>query len=39
MTATLKYLSQMTDRIFAAQMERAALRISARQHYFPRRAA
>jgi hypothetical protein len=37
MTTALKYLSQMTDSIFASQMERAALRICARQQMFSRR--
>jgi hypothetical protein len=36
MTATLKYLSQMTDAIFASQMQRAAVRIGARQQRFAR---
>ena len=36
MTAALKYLSQMTDAIFASQMERAAVRICERQHVFRR---
>jgi hypothetical protein len=36
MTAALKYLSQMTDAIFASQMERAAVRICERQHIFRR---
>ncbi len=39
MTAALKYLSQITNEIFESQMHRAALRISARQHFFLRRAA
>jgi|HubBroStandDraft_4_1064222.scaffolds.fasta_scaffold237004_2 hypothetical protein len=34
MAAALKYLSQMTDAIFASQMERAAIRICERQHIF-----
>ena len=38
MTAALKYLSRMTDAIFASQMQRAAVKISARQQVFPRRA-
>jgi hypothetical protein len=37
MTAALKFLSQMTDAIFASQMQRAAVRITARQHTFARR--
>jgi hypothetical protein len=32
MTAALKYLSQITNAIFEAQMERAAHRIAARAH-------
>jgi hypothetical protein len=36
MTAALKYLSQMTDAIFASQMERAAVRICERQYFFGR---
>jgi hypothetical protein len=39
MTAALKYLSQMTNAIFETQMQRAAQKISDRQHYFDRRAA
>jgi hypothetical protein len=31
MTAALKFLSQMTDLIFASRMERAAVKISARE--------
>jgi hypothetical protein len=37
MTAALKYLSQMTDAIFASQMQRAAVRICARQQTLARR--
>jgi hypothetical protein len=37
MTATLKFLSRMTDQIFETQMQRAAQKISARQHVFGRR--
>jgi hypothetical protein len=37
MTAALKYLSRMTDQIFETQMQRAACKISARQHVFRRR--
>jgi hypothetical protein len=37
MTAALKYLSRMTDEIFETQMQRAARKISARQHIFDRR--
>ncbi len=36
MTA-LKFLSQITDAIFASQMQRAAVRIAAREHTFARR--
>jgi hypothetical protein len=39
MTTALKYLSRMTDRIFETQMRRAAVKITARQHVFSRRAA
>jgi hypothetical protein len=35
MIAALKYLGQITDLLFEAQMERAARRISARQQLFP----
>ena len=31
MTAALKYLSEMTDPIFASRMQRAAVKISARE--------
>jgi hypothetical protein len=34
MTAALKYLHDMTDTIFASQMERAAVRIANRQKVF-----
>jgi hypothetical protein len=34
MTAALKFLSQITDANFASQMQRAAVRIAARQHMF-----
>jgi hypothetical protein len=37
MTTALKFLSQMTDAIFANRMQRAAIKISARQHMFGRR--
>ncbi len=37
MTAALRFLSQMTDAIFAVQMQRAAVKIAARQHIFARR--
>lgn len=39
MTAALNFLSQMTNQIFEAQMNRAAQKITARQHIFTRRAA
>jgi hypothetical protein len=39
MTAALKFLSQITNDFFDRQMNRAANRISARQHFFPQRAA
>jgi hypothetical protein len=35
MAAALIFISQMTNRIFEAQMRRAASRISARQQLFP----
>jgi hypothetical protein len=34
MTAAFEYLHQITDTIFAAQMQRAAVRIAARQKAF-----
>ncbi len=37
MTAALKFLSQMTDAIFAVQMQRASVKIAARRHMFARR--
>jgi hypothetical protein len=37
MTTALKFLSQMTDTIFASRMQRAAVKISARQRMFARR--
>ncbi len=37
MTTALKFLSRMADVIFESQMQRAAVRISARQHVFRRR--
>jgi|HubBroStandDraft_6_1064221.scaffolds.fasta_scaffold801538_2 hypothetical protein len=37
MTAALKFLSQMTDQIFETQMQRAAQKITARQHVFGHR--
>lgn len=39
MHAALEYLSRMTDALFAAQMQRAARKISERERYFHRRAA
>jgi len=39
MTAALNYLYQMTAAIFATQMERAAVRIAARQRVFDRHAS
>jgi hypothetical protein len=38
MTAALKFLSQMTDTIFEARMQRAAQKICERQHIFHRGA-
>jgi hypothetical protein len=38
MTAALKYISQMTQKAFELRMRRAALRITARQHFFPHHA-
>ena len=37
MTTALEYLHQITDAIFAAQMQRAAVRIAARDKAFQRR--
>jgi hypothetical protein len=37
MTAAIKYLSEMTETIFASQMRRAAVKIAAREHMFARR--
>jgi hypothetical protein len=37
MTATLKLLGRVTNKIFESQMQRAAKKISERQHYFGRR--
>jgi hypothetical protein len=37
MTAALKFISRMTDEIFETQMQRAARKITARQHIFDRR--
>ena len=36
MTAALKFLSQMTDLIFELRMQRAAVKISARERVFYR---
>jgi hypothetical protein len=36
MTTALKYLSQLTERIFEKQMRRAAVKISAREKFFYR---
>jgi hypothetical protein len=38
MTATLKFLSRITNQVFESQMQRAAQRICERQQYFVRRA-
>jgi hypothetical protein len=38
MSAALKFLSQMTNDIFANSMQRAAQRICAHQQLFPRHA-
>ena len=34
MTATLRFLSRITNEIFESQMRRVAREISERQHYF-----
>ncbi len=39
MTATLKFLSRITNDVFEAQMQRVAQKICERQHYFGGRAA
>jgi hypothetical protein len=39
MTATLKFLSRITNEVFESQMQRAAQKICERQHYFGGRAA
>ncbi len=36
MAAALKFLSQITDAIFASRMQRAAVKISARERVFHR---
>ncbi len=38
MTSALKYLSRMADAIFETQMQRAAVRITARQQVFRHRS-
>lgn len=38
MTATLKFLSRLTNEVFESQMQRAAQKICERQHYFSRAA-
>jgi hypothetical protein len=38
MTIALKFLSRMADAIFESQMQRAAVRITARQQVFARRS-
>ena len=38
MTATLNYLSRLTNAVFEAQMQRVARKICERQHYFGRTA-
>jgi hypothetical protein len=35
--AAIRFLSQFTDRMFESQMQRAAVRISARSHWTPQR--
>jgi hypothetical protein len=37
MTAALNFVRQIADALFASQMERAAVRIAARQRTFTRR--
>ena len=39
MTATLNFLSRITNEVFESQMQRAAREICERQHYFGGRAA
>jgi hypothetical protein len=36
MTAALKYMRRVTDRMFESQMRRAAVKICERQRYFRR---
>jgi hypothetical protein len=38
MTATLNFLSRITNEVFELQMRRVARKISERQHYFARTA-
>lgn len=38
MTATLKFLSRITNEVFESQMQRVAQKICERQHYFGRTA-
>ena len=39
MTATLNFLSRITNEVFETQMQRAARKICERQHYFGIRTA
>ena len=39
MIAALKFLGRVTNEIFESRMERAARKISERQHYFGRRSS
>jgi hypothetical protein len=39
MSATIKYLGQLTEQIFETRMQRAAAKISENQHFFRGRAA
>lgn len=39
MIATFRFLSQLTNEVFEAQMQRAARKICERQHYFGGRTA
>jgi hypothetical protein len=39
MSATFKYLSELTEQIFQARMKQAAAKITERQYFFPVRAA
>jgi len=38
MTATLNFLSRITNQVFESQMQRVARQICERQHYFGRTA-